>query len=525
MSMVFRFFLLSLALLCSNAYAVLNTGKATALDQNSNFAGCPAIGAGAASSPQPKLCRDLKAPAVYCAYYDSTPTLTATPEVQAAKKACLDFYQVAVDSQQLICDYERDAAAVKAFGAAAASRVDSAKAADQAVPSTLRCARKMFFYYADVSNDLSQKLATVYRASKAQLKGVAQRGGKVIQSEVSCSQDGTPGYPPGYLLVGLSGAALDDQKKTSDRISGVMAQFGKIINDQITQAKVYTGRMNGRTDGLSTITGRDDGIKSSVSGEDVENGNSESEGDDSKVTSKTPLKRFAKSVTKGTVQETAQESALHAANGDSAVDLDDLLRGGIRRTMAEAAHENTAAFVVSLAVKYLHGDNIISKADMANEIAVFGVCIFGGTIGAPALGVSLAAEVVAYVGEQIAAKWEAYDRKVMLGFQAYAQPRVKQLAGVTSQRVALDYKATKQGLAYCSKCNMMETNYGCPGFQGYVHGYNPDYRSTVQPTNAQPFTNPWMVQGYQQFKARTGGASATTQFSGIPEVSPTATAP
>jgi len=522
--MTFRFILVAAVLVGSfNAYAVLNTGKAAALDQNSDFAGCPAIGAGAAGAPQPKLCQNLKTAALYCSYYESTPTLKAAPEVQAAKKACMDFYQVAVDSQQLICDYERDAAAVQAYGAAAASRVDSAKSADQAVPSTLRCARKLFFYYADVTNDLSQKLLAAYRASKKQLANVAQAGGKVIQAEVSCGQDGKAGYPPGYLLVGLSGAGFEDQKKTDDRISAVMAQFGKIINDQTTQAKLYTGRMNGRSDGLSTITGGDGGVKSSVTNEDVENGNNDSE--DSATYGKAPLKNMAKSIAKGTAKSTAKDSAFHAATGDDALDFDELLRGGIRRTAFEAAHENSGVFVFSLALRYLQNGYALRTSEAANEIAVLGVGILGGVIGAPALGITVAGEVVGLVGEQIAAKWEAYDRQVIQSFQVYAQARVKQLAGVTSQQVAQDYKAIKQKAAYCSKCNMMETNYGCPGYQGFVHGYNPDYRSTAQATKAQPFTNPWMIQGYQQFVSRTGGSSPTAQFNGIPAVSPTATTP
>src|SRR5262249_46084988 len=81
----------------SRAKAVLFPDMDAKFEAASIYAGCPAIGAGAAQ-PEPELCAKLRKPENYCSAFHVVASMKNDPDSQRAEKACVAFYKAALDA-------------------------------------------------------------------------------------------------------------------------------------------------------------------------------------------------------------------------------------------------------------------------------------------------------------------------------------------------------------------------------------------------------------------------------------------
>lgn len=469
---------------------------AASYDNDPQYAGCPAIGAGA-SAPQPPLCQNMGTPADYCSYYHATPLLESNNDVKTAEKGCLGFYGTVVDAQQLICDYERDANLVKS--------------ADEASRKTVVCARKIFNYYWKTAETVHQKIPEAYRVSYHQLTHLADVGAKVVKSEVNCKQDGQPDMAPGFLFEGVSAVGLDDEKKTIQRIDPVMYRFSEIVQAQFLRSRGYTDEMANRGGSLSTITGAEaDGLPTGDQAGKQESGVND------------PLT----SVVKGTASSIATRAARNAAMSEKIIKLEDLLYGGGQKSAGEVLESQAGGLIISIAWTYTANGGRISKGDVAGILAVTGVSVVGGIVGAPGIVLTVATQVVATIADRLQAAWDAYDKKVAQAFTTFARGYLKGVATASSEQVAQAYRSQKLTYAYCSKCSNLDIDHGCPGQIGYAHGLNPDFYAPPGNSNGA-FTNPWVKAAYDQYQqaATRDPSSAALPFGGAENVSPISTSP
>jgi hypothetical protein len=163
----------------------------------------------------------------------------------------------------------------------------------------------------------------------------------------------------------------------------------------------------------------------------------------------------------------------------------------------------------------------VTAGQAATTVFTSGVSVVAGAVGAPAIvgiGLSVGAGLIA---QKIKDDFNAYDREVTKPYIEFAKGKVRQAGNVTSQEIAQAYQERKTKLAYCSKCNERDKQFGCPGMQGFVHGYNPDLFASTGANEV--FVNPWVKAAYEQHRSRH--PSGEMPFRGVMDVSPVSEAP
>jgi|GEM_PF-3724881 len=463
--------------LAGNAEAsVLFPNIAQSLYNTPKYAKCSkSIGAGQAL-PQLQYCAELATKEAYCMLYRATTHVQNDPAAQAAAAGCSNFFQAAIETQHLVCDYIRDAVAIQQQPVSA-DPVDGPKGAFADVAMQANCGEMVYKYYEQAALKQQGSFLAAAKAYDSTLGKLAEEGKKNLHAELVCRKAGAGNKPPGIYLIGLTAQSKYEIEENTKTVNEVLEKFKGHLTTQIKTAGDYQSKLALRESSMKGITQSD---------------------------GRAPVKLTEDTSPVRTTAVSAGVVGAMAAPGY-------ILGGATAAVMAKALLPLNA--LKALATGYISNGKV-AQADMIVAVANIGIAIVGAAIGATTLPMIAAAIGVRAVVEYVKQGWIQYENEVILAYEKFYNTNKQKFANASSAQIAAAYASERDQMAYCSQCNVVETYANCPGARGSVHGFNPDYIN-----NSEGFQNPWikasptpLIKAYGSTKAVVGR---------LPNISPT----
>jgi hypothetical protein len=427
---------------------------------------CPAIGSGS-GRPQPELCSKVKAPEDYCTGFTISPLIESDAESQKSRVSCQRFYNLAITSQQLLCDYEKDIQQLQEDIGKTAINTQTDEDMEKTQKKIRGCSTKTYAYYSEASRMILAELARARSDAQKDTRTLAKEGAQRLLAEVHCLKNGVPGKAPGTLQIGLSAHTEADQKKTYDQLSRVLSKFSIELNAAAWRS-VGSDDKEKIQDALKAY----DEVIKQLSGANDPLACTGNVADPNAPTNRSAdAVKAAKSVT--------QDSAVVIGKrlmSNSGTTLREIVRDAMLAfepsEVSEEIKSGAFSLLSALGVTYFFKGEV-KKDDVQENLFTTGVAVTMEVVGAPELATIGITGGIAFTASEIRRFWSNYEAETILRpYQDFARNALKEDHSLTSEQLALKFADRKAHAWYCQDCSPGPNRGGCSQKDEHIAKYN-----------------------------------------------------